>query len=78
MKNADGVSVVVPDELWRGKGGGEQFVRIVDTRRDGRVVIERTAGAPDYALRHEITVEQDQLRQAYEPTGEFDFGRGET
>lgn len=46
MKNRAGQDVPLPDEVWAGVGGAAgQRIRIVDTRRDGRVVFERIAGA---------------------------------
>lgn len=72
----DAVMLIRPNELWRSKGDGGQVIRIVDARCDGRVVYQRTAGVPDYALRQEHTIEQDQLREAFEPTGVSDLGAG--
>ncbi len=75
MKNHAGLDVIMPDEIWAGRGNGsKQRIRIVDTRRDGRVVFERIAGSPDYTLRQEHTTAQENIRAAFEPTGEFDFG----
>lgn len=71
----DTIAAIWPDSVWCGKGDAEYMrVRIVDLRRDGRVVIERIAGAPDHALRRELTVEEAQLRQAFVPTPDWDFG----
>jgi hypothetical protein len=66
--------LIVPDAVWCDKGEGNQRIRIVDTRRDGRIIMERIAGVPDYAQRREVTVTEWQLRQAFKPTDEWDFG----
>lgn len=68
---------ITPDAVWRGNGdAGEYRVRIVDIRRDGRVMLERISvpGRPRLDPRPELTVTADQLKQAFCPTGEFDFG----
>lgn len=66
---------IIPDAVWCGHEGAEDMkVRIIDNRRDGRVVVERIAGAPERDLRRELTVTPEQLRAAFHPTDEWDFG----
>lgn len=65
---------IIPDAEWVGKGKGNRYkVRILDTRRDGRVICERTGmpSAGQSVVGTEITVTPEQLRAAYEPSGEF-------
>jgi len=68
---------IIPNAIWAGRGSGrDQRIRIVDTRSDGRVVFVRTAGAPPHALHREVTVPVENLRAAFEPTGDFEHMAG--
>ena len=66
---------IVPDSVWCNLGSGKSRVRITDLRRDGRVVIERIAGSPGHTLRRELTITPEQLRAAFQPTAEVDYGQ---
>jgi hypothetical protein len=58
------------DSIWCDRGEGNSRVKIVDHRRDGRVVIERISGAATHALHREITVTREQLTAAFTPLSE--------
>jgi hypothetical protein len=68
--------IILPDDVWVGKDEAHAYrLRVVDHRRDGRVVCERLGPQFErFGHRTQITVTEYQLLAAYEPSGEQDFG----
>jgi hypothetical protein len=62
-----------PHLIWAGKGSGaKQRIVVRSWGSDGRVRFVRTAGVPDHALNREQTCTEEQLRAAFECTGQFE------